>query len=246
MDTSEMLVDALVKNGFTDPDRVIIQSFEVANLIDLKTRLMPAAGVDMQTVQLLNEGGYDITFNFDPSKASLGANPNAYNRLDFKLSADSATNGDLYKPDFLKAAHDLYADEIGPYMDDILPVKTLAAPVDGNGDGKAEITRQYTGEVTSLVQDAHNAGLKVIPYTLRNEESFQALNPDGSVGGYPQEYLNLIAAGVDGFFTDFPGTGRQIVDELPSAGRAASGSANQCGHRPDAWADFGQTGTGSV
>ena len=32
--------------GFTDPDRVFIQSFELANLIELQTRIMPAAGVD--------------------------------------------------------------------------------------------------------------------------------------------------------------------------------------------------------
>lgn len=245
MDTTQMLVDSLVKNGFTDHDRVIIQSFEVANLIDLKTRIMPAAGVNMQAVQLLNEGGYDITFNFDPAKASLGANPGAYQNLGFKVSAESATNGDLYKADFLKAAHAVYADEIGPFKDDILPVRTLAAPVDGNADGKPEITREYTGEVTSLVQDAHDAGLKVIPYTIRNDESFQTLNPDGSVGGYAQEYLNLIQAGVDGFFTDFPGTGRQIVDALRgSAG--PHGRSDDGLYAQDMWTGFGEAGTGPM
>ena len=241
-DTSQLLVDALVRGGFTDHDRVIIQSFETANLIDLKTRIMPAANVDLQIVQLMNEGGYDITFNFDAAKAPLGANPDVYKDLNFTLSAQSPTNGDLYTPDFLKAAHDLYADEISPYKDDILPVKTLAAPVDGNGDGVPRITREYTGDVTSLVKDAHDAGLKVIPYTLRNEESFQTLNPDGSVADYTQEYRNLIAAGVDGFFTDFPGTGRQVVDALiagHSAGGGRGGSyPHYGGHQPDAWSGF--------
>ena len=40
------LVETLVAEGFTDPQRVYIQSFEVENLIELKHTLMPAAGVD--------------------------------------------------------------------------------------------------------------------------------------------------------------------------------------------------------
>src|SRR3712207_2173151 len=40
MDTSRMLVDTLVAQGFTDPDRVLIQSFELANLIELQKEIM--------------------------------------------------------------------------------------------------------------------------------------------------------------------------------------------------------------
>ncbi len=214
MDTSQMLIDTLVADGFTDPSRVIIQSFEVANLIDLQTRIMPAAGVDVQLFQLLNEGGYDITFNFDPAKAALGADPSVYQALDYPIKADTVPNNDLYNPAALQAIHALYAEAIGPYKDDILPAAAVSPPVDGNGDGIPLIARQYTGEETSLVFDAHAAGLKVIPYTVRDDEAFQTLNADGSVQAPPDEYRKLIAAGVDGFFTDFPGTGRQMVDQL--------------------------------
>ncbi len=220
MDTSQMLMDNLVADDFTDPSRVIIQSFEVANLIDLQARIMPAAGVDVQLFQLLNEGGYDITFNLDPTKADLGADPGAYKALDYPIKADTVPNNDLYNPAALQAIHDLYAEAIGPYKDDILLVNTISPPVDGNGDGIPLITRQLTGEETSLVFDAHAAGLKVIPYTLRDDEAFQTLNPDGSVPAPTDEYRNLIAAGVGDFFTDFPGTGRQVVDQLQAeAGR---------------------------
>ena len=214
MDTSQMLVDALVADGFTDPSRVVIQSFEVANLIDLQTRIMPAAGIDAQLIQLLNEGGYDIAFNFDPAKAGLGADPGAYEALDYPITAESVSNNDLYNPAALRAMHALYAEAIGPYKDDILPAAAISPPVDGNGDGIALIARQYAGEETSLVADAHAAGLKVIPYTVRDDEAFQTLNADGSVQAPTDEYRKLIAAGVDGFFTDFPGTGRQVVDQL--------------------------------
>lgn len=220
MDTSQMLIDTLVAGQFTDPARVIIQSFEVANLIDLQTRIMPAAGIDVQLIQLLNEGGYDITFNFDPSKAGIGADPSVYQALNYPISAESVTNNDLYNPAALQAMHDLYAEAIGPYKDDILPAKTISPPVDGNGDGIPLIARQLTGVETSLVADAHAANLKVIPYTLRDDEAFQTLNADGSVPVPTDEYQKLIAAGVDGFFTDFPGTGRQVVDQLEA--KAAS------------------------
>ncbi len=212
-DTSQALVDTLVAEGFTDPARVIVQSFEVANLIELQTEIMPAAGVDLPLAQLLNEGGYDIGFNFDPANAALGADPGAYAGLDFPITAESAANGDLYSPAALQAIAALYAEAIGPYKDDILPTRTLTAPVDGDGDGVPRITRQYTGEVTSLVEDAHAAGLEVVPYTLRDEEPFRTLDPDGSVPGPQDEYRKFIHLGVDGFFTDFPGTGRTVVNE---------------------------------
>lgn len=214
MDTSQMLIDTLVADGFIDPSRVTIQSFEVANLIDLQTRIMPAAGVDVQLVQLLNGGGYDITFNLDQAKVALGADPGVYQALDYPIKADTVPNNDLYNPAALQAMHALYAEAIGPYKDDILLVSAVSPPVDGNGDGIPLIARQLTGEETSLVFDAHAAGLKVVPYTIRDDEAFQALNPDGSVPAPTDEYRNLIAAGVDGFFTDFPGTGRQVVDQL--------------------------------
>lgn len=212
VDTGQLLVDTLVAEHFVDPARVIIQSFELANLIELQTRIMPAAGIDVQLIQLMNEGGYDITFNFDPSKAVLGADPGAYNGFGFALSAASPTNGDLYTPEALQAMRALYAEAIGPYKDDLLPSITLDKPVDGNGDGVAQITRQMTGEVTPLLANAHAAGLKVVIYTLRDEEVFQSLNPDGSVRSAQDEYKAFIDLGVDGFFTDFPDSGRLAVD----------------------------------
>jgi glycerophosphoryl diester phosphodiesterase len=58
---------------------------------------------------------------------------------------------------------------------------------------------------------------------LRNEESFLTLNPDGTPQTPEQEFEQLIELGVDGFFTDFPATGRIVVDqqiELPNLPRS--------------------------
>lgn len=49
-----MAITDLLAAGFLDPSRVFIQSFEIANLLDLKTRVMPAAGIDLPLIQLMN------------------------------------------------------------------------------------------------------------------------------------------------------------------------------------------------
>jgi glycerophosphoryl diester phosphodiesterase len=89
-----------------------------------------------------------------------------------------------------------YADGVGPAKEQVVP---LAA------DGTL-------GEPTSLVADAHAAGLLVHPYTFRNENSF--LPADLDEGSDPAAYGDAIAeqlvfwaAGVDGLFTDNPDTG---------------------------------------
>ncbi|MGL5080509.1 MAG: glycerophosphodiester phosphodiesterase family protein, partial [Microcoleaceae cyanobacterium] len=84
-DLSQLLIDTLVANDFTAPDRIFIQSFEIENLIQLQTEIMPAAGVDIPLVQLLGdftrtEGSfsfpYDVIYNF--TSESADANPEVY------------------------------------------------------------------------------------------------------------------------------------------------------------------------
>ena len=70
---------------------------------------------------------------------------------------------------------------------------------------------------TTLIRDAHAAGLRVHPWTFRAENYFlpsgfsRGLNPrgHGDLAGEIARYLN---AGVDGFFTDFPLIGAQARD----------------------------------
>jgi glycerophosphoryl diester phosphodiesterase len=61
------VIETLVAQGLTDPKRVFIQSFEFENLIELKTRIMPSAGVNFPLVQLYDDidaaKPYDIVYN---------------------------------------------------------------------------------------------------------------------------------------------------------------------------------------
>lgn len=75
------------------------------------------------------------------------------------------------------------------------------------------------GEPTSLVADAHAAGLKVHPWTFRRENAFLPTDlqaPGGdpmTPGDLTAELRAHLAAGVDGFFTDHPDLARGALTD---------------------------------
>ncbi|MBW4672454.1 MAG: esterase-like activity of phytase family protein [Cyanomargarita calcarea GSE-NOS-MK-12-04C] len=191
----QKLVDTLVANNFTDPKRVFIQSFEVGNLKELKDVIMPAAKVNIPLVQLFG-----------------GAAGRPY---DFTVSKDARTYGDLTKPAEL-ANIAKYATGIGPDKRLIIPAATVdrnndGKPDDLNGDGQISDGDRVLGTPTTLVKDAHTAGLLVHPYTFRNEGFFLASDYNGDPKKEFEQFINL---GVDGYFTDFPGTGYTVRQQL--------------------------------
>jgi len=92
-------------------------------------------------------------------------------------------------PDLAKIA--AYADAIGPHKDQVIPRAQ---------DGRL-------GEPTSLVADAHAAGLLVHPWTFRPEPEFLPAGLDGD-----RELDRFLSLGVDGVFADDPGAARRAVD----------------------------------
>jgi len=100
-------------------------------------------------------------------------------------------------------------DQIAGYADGIGPSLRMVIPLDAAG---------RLGTPTTLVRDAHAAGLLVVPYTFRPENAFMAAefrkgepnarNPEGSVA----EMRAYLATGIDAFFTDDPALGRRAVD----------------------------------
>ena len=96
---------------------------------------------------------------------------------------------------------------IGRYADGIGPCKDLVIPRDDAGN---------LLQPTSVVADAHRADLVVHPFTFRVENQFLPLqfrsstdpNAPGDLAGELRAFLD---AGIDGFFTDNPSIGRQVV-----------------------------------
>ena len=75
--------------------------------------------------------------------------------------------------------------------------------IDVNGDGKTNLNDATTQAPTTLIADAHRAGLTVHAYTFRNEKRRLALDYKGD----PQaEYLQVFRLGIDGVFSDFADT----------------------------------------
>ncbi|MDQ1713437.1 MAG: glycerophosphoryl diester phosphodiesterase, partial [Frankiaceae bacterium] len=73
----------------------------------------------------------------------------------------------------------------------------VAAYAEWVGPPKSYVFRD--GAATSFAEDAHAAGLRVMPYTFRREAQFLA-----DFGSAIEEFREFFAAGVDGVFTDNP------------------------------------------
>jgi len=82
--------------------------------------------------------------------------------------------------------------EIATYADGIGPNKRLIVPAGPDGRLRPP---------TTLVEDAHRAGLLVHPWTFRSDPIFLAPDYEGNAVREIEQFLSL---GVDGLFTDFP------------------------------------------
>ncbi len=97
-------------------------------------------------------------------------------------------------------------------------LRAVATYAHGIGPNKAMVT-DSGGKPTPLVADAHAVGLKVHPWTLRAENYFLPLRHKSGIdprahGRLSDEIAEQVAAGVDGFFTDFPYAGVQARDAM--------------------------------
>ncbi|UKO99557.1 glycerophosphodiester phosphodiesterase [Nostoc sp. UHCC 0870] len=118
---------------------------------------------------------------------------------DFTVSGDPRTYADLTTP--------LGLAEIATYADGIGANKNLIIPrVGGN-----------LSSPTTLVKDAHKAGLLVHAWTFRDEDVFLPANLQGNP---EEEYRLFYKTGVDGVFSDNPDTAFKVRSALvpePSA-----------------------------
>jgi glycerophosphoryl diester phosphodiesterase len=197
---SHPLEDALLKiikeNGLNTKDApIFVQSFEPASL-----KYMHANGLATKIVQLID--GDDVDFRAGKTSYDDITNSRPF---DWTVAGDPRWFDAMLTPAGL-AEIKTYADGIGPWKPQIVPLK-ITAWKDKNADGtpyKGSTPDATTQEPTSLVADAHKAGLFVHVFTFRNEKKYLA----GDYKGDPtQEYLKFFRLGVDGVFTDFTNTG---------------------------------------
>ncbi len=188
------LLKILAEYGYTKKNSpVIIQSFEVQNLKDLRQQ------TGVRLVQLIDGDGVDAQ-----GKVTLVA---PFDKpYDFAVRKDPRTFPDLLTPTGL-AEIKTYADGIGPWKPYLRSAKQVLGsdgkPQDLNGDGKITDADRVLLAPTEVVKNAHAAGLFVHAFTFRNEKELLVSDYKGD----PKvEYAVFYELGVDGLFSDFPDT----------------------------------------
>lgn len=121
---------------------------------------------------------------------------------DFAAQGIKRTYGSLLTPAGLK--------DMATYADWLAPPTRMVIPLDKDG---------RLAPPSGIVEAAHKAGLKVGVWTFRPENHFLAADfRDGkgdaarNAAGSVAEMQRYLEAGLDGFFTDDPGLGKQAID----------------------------------
>ena len=190
--TGHPFEDAIVKllkdndlNSKTAP--IFVQSFDPASL-----KYMRTIGMAARAVQLID--GNDVDYK---TGAMIYLQPDYFNFVDGRPYSWTI-NGDGRFFDAMLSAAGLA--EIKTYADGIGPWKPQVMKLTGTTGTFAGVNAAVP---TSLIADAHKAGLFVHVYTFRNEAKYLA----GVFNGNPAaELLAYFRAGVDGVFTDFSNT----------------------------------------
>jgi len=190
--TGHPFEDAVVKlikdNGLNSKTAAIfVQSFDPASL-----KYMRSIGLATKAVQLID--GNDVDYK---TGAMIYMQSDYWNFVDgrpysWTINGDGRYFDAMLTPAGL-AEIKTYADGIGPWKPQVMKLSGASGTFAGVSSAVP----------TSLIADAHKAGLFVHVYTFRNEAKYLAgvFNNDPAA-----ELLTYLRAGVDGVFTDFSNT----------------------------------------
>jgi len=192
----ETLVAMLTKEGWNTADSpVFVQSFEPSSL-----KLMRKLGLRTAVVQLIDGAGIDYK-----TGAITYDSPDSAKPFSWLQVHEPRTFAAMVTPAGL-AEIKTYADGIGPWKFYIIP----AQGVDAVGRPVTALDSASNLAPTSLIADAHKAGLFVHPYTFRDEAEHLTKTYGGDAKAEYKAYFDL---GTDGIFTDFSTTGRIALTE---------------------------------
>ncbi|WP_213952820.1 glycerophosphodiester phosphodiesterase [Variovorax sp. dw_954] len=192
----DKLIAMLDKAGLNSKSApVFVQSFEPGSL-----KYMKSKGLKTKLIQLIDGDG------IDPRTGAMTYAVPVERPYEWTKAGDKRNFDVMVTPAGL-AEIATYADGIGPWKRYIISTRgTIGADgkqVDINGDGKLNDADSTSMAPTTLVADAHKAGLFVHPFTFRNESRRLASDYKGDP---KNEYLAYYRLGVDGLFTDFTDT----------------------------------------
>lgn len=193
----DIFVKAIVDAGLNSKDApIFVQSFDPASL-----KYMRSIGLKTKVVQLIDGNDVDyktgnMIFNSNDEYTIIDGRP-----FSWTVNGNLKYFGDMLTPAGL-AEIKTYADAIGPWKPEVMSLSaTPWDKKDAQGNPVAPTLADVnTIHPTSLIADAHKAGLAVHTYTFRSEPGRLA----GVYNGNPvNEYNAFFNAGIDGVFTDF-------------------------------------------
>jgi len=192
----DKVIDHISKAGWNSKSApVYVQSFEPGSL-----KYMKSKGLNSRLIQLIDADDVDLRTGSLIFKAPLDR------PYDWAKAGDSRLFSSMVTPAGL-AEIKTYADGIGPWKRYIITIRgSLDAAgylKDMNGDSAINDADSFNQAPSTLVNDAHKAGLLVHPYTFRNEQRRLANDYKGDP---LNEYLAFYRLGVDGVFSDFTDT----------------------------------------
>ena len=197
----EKLLAMLTRAGWNTPDApVFVQSFDPASL-----KLMRKLGLRTKVVQLID--GSDIDYR---TGAIVYTSPDTAKPFSWLQAGDPRTFGAMVTPAGLAEIR-TYADGIGPWKFYVLPARGL----DAAGRPVSAVAQAWNAPPTTLLRDAHRAGLFVHGYTFRDELPNLTLTYHGDPRA---EYDAYFALGIDGVFTDFSTTARAALTQWMARG----------------------------
>jgi glycerophosphoryl diester phosphodiesterase len=197
--------------------------------LDLRDRLAKELGRDLGVIPETKHPTYFRALGLELATPLVRALDRAgLNRRGARVWIQSFEAGNLraLRDDYRVKVNLVFLTSVtgGPFADDetyaeyLTPsgLKELSTYVDGIGPDKNQVIPRNAdntlGTPTSLVPNAHAAGLKVVPYTFRAENQF--LPADYQVGTDPNAYgraldeqIVFLRTGIDGLFTDQPDIG---------------------------------------
>ncbi len=174
------------------PEEPMLRALHRAHLDRKKSKVL------IQSFEISNLRELDTMTDL-PLEQLTDASGAPYDQL---AAGSSTTYADMVKPAGLREIA-TYADWLGPNKDQVLP----RDPDTG-----------ATSTPSRVVPDAHATGLRVVIYTLRDENQFMATNfrrglDPNAKGDIHAEITAFLDAGVDALFADYPDSAVDARDD---------------------------------
>ena len=197
----DAMIEVISDNGLNSKAApIVVQSFDPESL-----KYFRSAGLKTKAMLLIDGNGVDyktgaVIYRTDDFATFVSGRPYSWT-----LAGKGNYFGDLLTPAGL-AEIKTYADGIGAWKPQVMSWAIAPFPATKPEGTPFVGTLADVNKVTptSLIRDAHAAGLFVYSFTFRDEARYL---PGVYMGDPKAEVIQFFEAGLDGVFTDFANTG---------------------------------------